>query len=102
MVARHLNEAAPGEGLVPATESNQWEGGRVPSLPLVSSDSGLQGLSPRRDLERERVNASPVSRRADIARGYCRGCRTPGRAVWCRLCRWSPSYFRAEEIHRVS
>jgi hypothetical protein len=27
MVARHLKEAAPGEGLVPATESNLvWEG----------------------------------------------------------------------------
>ena len=32
MVARHLNEAAPGEGLVPATESNQ-SGGDVCSRP---------------------------------------------------------------------
>jgi hypothetical protein len=44
------------------------------------------------------IETSKSLRRADVERGYCRGCTRPGRAVWCRICRWSPTYFRRDEV----
>jgi hypothetical protein len=41
MVARHLNEVAPGEGLVPATESNLLGGG-----PCARHPTNWLGLIP--------------------------------------------------------
>lgn len=54
---------------------------------LVESDGSEVGPHHRRD---DRMD----TRQQDISRGYCRGCASPGEAPWCRLCRWSPTYWR--------
>jgi hypothetical protein len=35
-------------------------------------------------------------RRRDVESGHCRGCAVPGEANWCRLCRWSPTYWKRD------
>lgn len=35
-------------------------------------------------------------RQADIDRGYCSGCAKSGLIPWCKLCRWSQTYWRNE------
>jgi hypothetical protein len=54
------------------------------------------------ETRRRQLETMPAERQQDVHAGHCRGCPTPGEALWCALCRWSPSYsplLRADREH---